>query len=149
YNVNVLTYSLQRGRQYASCSSRGRRRAEAAGMRHTRRQMATMPARAAEPVDRPAVSISLLGTVSVAVFGRDIRIKNRKSRAVLAYVVLNEVLRETRERLVGLFWSESDEEKARGSLRQTLRELRALFDEAGYLGFRTDKLAIELDRHSI
>jgi DNA-binding SARP family transcriptional activator/TolB-like protein len=108
-----------------------------------------MPARAAEPVDGPAVSVSVLGTVSVAVFGRDIRIKNRKSRAVLAYVVLNEVLRETRERLVGLFWSESDEEKARGSLRQTLRELRALFDEAGYRGFHTDKLAVELDRDSI
>jgi DNA-binding SARP family transcriptional activator/TolB-like protein len=108
-----------------------------------------MPASAPEPADGPAVSVSVLGTMSVAVSGRDIRIKNRKSSAVLAYVVLNEALRETRERLVGLFWSESDEEKARGSLRQSLRELRALFGEAGYRGFHTDKLAVELDRGSI
>jgi DNA-binding SARP family transcriptional activator len=48
-----------------------------------------------------------------------------------------------------MFWSESDEEKARGSLRQTLRELRALFVEAGYQGFHTDKLAVELERGTI
>jgi DNA-binding SARP family transcriptional activator/TolB-like protein len=97
----------------------------------------------------PVVSLSVLGAVSVAVAGRDIKIKSRKSGAVLAYVVLNEALRETRERLVGLLWSESEEEKARGSLRQTLRELRVLFIEAGYQGFRTDKLAVEFDRGSI
>ena len=96
-----------------------------------------------------ALSLSVLGAVSVSVAGREIRIKNRKSSAVLAYLALNDALRETRERLVGLLWSESEEERARGSLRQTLRELRALFGEAGYEGLRADKLAIEFDRDSI
>jgi len=97
----------------------------------------------------PALSLSVLGAVSASIAGREIRIKTRKSRAVLAYLALNEALRDTRERLVGFFWSETEEEKARGSLRQTLRELRALFVEAGYQGFRTEKLAVELDPGSI
>lgn len=97
----------------------------------------------------PALSLSVLGAVSASIAGRQIKIKSRKSSAVLAYLALNEALRETRERLVGLLWSESEEEKARGSLRQTVRELRALFIEAGYQGFNTDKLAIEFDPGSI
>src|SRR5215475_6219783 len=97
----------------------------------------------------PALSLCVLGAVSASVVNRKIRIKTRKSSAVLAYLALNEAFRETRERLVGLLWSETDEEKARGSLRQTLRELRALFLEAGYEGFRTDRLAVEFDPQTI
>jgi DNA-binding SARP family transcriptional activator len=97
----------------------------------------------------PALSLSVLGAVSASFAGRQIKIKARKSSAVLAYLALNESLRETRERLVGLLWSESEEEKARASLRQTVRELRALFIAAGYQGFSPDKLAIEFDPGSI
>jgi DNA-binding SARP family transcriptional activator len=97
----------------------------------------------------PALSLSVLGAVTASVAGRPIKIRARKSGAVLAYIALNEALRQTRERLVGMLWSESEEEKARGSLRQTLRELHALFTEAGYHGFRTDKFAIEFDPNSI
>jgi DNA-binding SARP family transcriptional activator len=103
------------------------------------------------PRDRPALvlSVSVLGAVSASIAGHQIRIKTRKSAAVLAYLALHESLRESRERLVGLLWSETVEEKARGSLRQTLRELRALFMEVGYEGLSSDKLAIEFDRASI
>ena len=92
-----------------------------------------------------ALEISVLGNVSVAFKGQSIRIKSRKSLAVLAYIALNESRQETRERLVGLFWSETEEEKARASLRQTLRELRRYFAHAGYSGLQTEKLAVELD----
>ena len=91
------------------------------------------------------LSISVFGGMSLAFRGQDIRIKSRKSRAVLAFLALNEHQHETRERLVGLFWSESEEHKARASLRQTLRELRQALSEAGYHGLQTEKLAIELD----
>jgi DNA-binding SARP family transcriptional activator len=102
------------------------------------------------PHDGPAtLTVSVLGTVAVSIAGRPIRIKTRKSAAVLAYLALHEQLCETRERLVGLLWSETEEEKARGSLRQTVRELRALFDEAGYQGFHTEKLTLEFDPASI
>lgn len=99
--------------------------------------------RKAPPQD--TLEISVLGNVSVAFRGKSIRIKSRKSLAALAYIALSESRQETRERLVGLFWSETEEEKARASLRQTLRELRRCFAEAGYCGLQTEKLAIELD----
>src|SRR5690242_2051393 len=97
----------------------------------------------------PPLSLCVLGAVSASVADRQIRIKTRKSSAVLAYLALNETLRETRERLVGLLWSETDEEKARASLRQTVHELRVLFLEAGYAGFGADRLAIEFDPRTI
>lgn len=91
------------------------------------------------------LSISVLGNMSLAFNGHDIKIKSRKSRAVLAFVALSENREETRERLVGIFWSESEEHKARASLRQTLRDLRQSLFEAGYHGLQTEKLAIEID----
>lgn len=96
-------------------------------------------------IHRSMLSISVLGNMSLAFNGRDIKIKSRKSRAVLAFLALSESRQETRERLVGLFWSESEEHKARASLRQTLRELRQALFEVGYRGLQTEKLAIELD----
>ena len=52
---------------------------------------------------------------------------------------------ESRERLVGLLWSRSDEEKARASLRQVVRELRSVLEEAGYDGFVAERLMIGID----
>ena len=96
-------------------------------------------------IPREVLSICVLGGMSLTYKGQDIKIKSRKSRAVLAFLALNENRQETRERLVGLFWSESEEHKARASLRQTLRELRQALFEAGYDGLQTEKLAIEID----
>src|SRR5262245_29761586 len=98
---------------------------------------------AATPSD--VLSISVFGGMALAFRGQDVRVKSRKSRAVLAFLALNENRHETRERLVGLFWSESEEHKARASLRQTLRELRQTLSEVGYDGLQTEKLAIEID----
>ena len=50
--------------------------------------------------------------------------KSLKLRAALGYIALSESLIETRERLVGLLWSELGEDHARASLRQNIRELR-------------------------
>ncbi len=55
--------------------------------------------------------------------GRDIKLRKRKARALLAYLALTDGCQETRERLVGLLWSDSEEDKARSSLRQILHEL--------------------------
>ncbi|WP_092025245.1 BTAD domain-containing putative transcriptional regulator [Bradyrhizobium sp. OK095] len=87
-----------------------------------------------------------MGGLSVAFAGRDIRIKSRKSRALLGYLALTDRHQETRERLVGLLWSESDEYKARASLRQVLHELRETFLEAGYDGLQIEKMLVELER---
>lgn len=62
--------------------------------------------------------------------GAQITIRNRKACALLAYLALSQHATESRERLAGLLWSDSGEDKARASLRQTLKRLRSQFDEA-------------------
>ncbi|MBN9070188.1 MAG: hypothetical protein J0H34_01030 [Rhizobiales bacterium] len=44
----------------------------------------------------------------------------RKAAAILAYLILTGQSRETRGRLAALLWSESDEERARASLRSAI-----------------------------
>ena len=63
---------------------------------------------------------------------RPVELRTRKAAAVLGYLALSETKQESRERLVGLLWSRSDEEKARASLRQVIRELRTVLGEAGF-----------------
>ncbi|WHO38557.1 trifolitoxin synthesis, TfuA [Sphingobium sp. AP49] len=56
--------------------------------------------------------------------GIDCTPRSRKSCAILAYLALEPDRRASRERLVGLLWSDRGEEQARASLRQALTELR-------------------------
>jgi DNA-binding SARP family transcriptional activator/TolB-like protein len=92
------------------------------------------------------LSLTLLGNMSIAHGTRAVRIVGRKSRALLGYLALDDSAEETRERLVGLLWSESDEEKARASLRQSVRELREAFAAIGFEGLLAEKQSIGLDR---
>ena len=70
----------------------------------------------------------LFGPASFAIGGRELRFKSLKLRAALGYIALSELQTETRERLVGMLWSESGEDHARASLRQNIRELRVALE---------------------
>src|SRR5688572_21287977 len=59
--------------------------------------------------------------------GADVTPRGRKSRALLAYLLLDKRSND-RERLAGLLWSERGEAQARASLRQCLLELRDFCD---------------------
>ena len=102
-----------------------------------------------EPEVAPAadarLSVSLVGRLAIRFDGQLVELRTQKAGAVLSYLALIEAKHESRERLVGLLWSRSDEEKARGSLRQVIRELRSTFDAAGYDGFTAGRLSIHLD----
>src|SRR3954470_2722461 len=102
-----------------------------------------------EPEVAPAtdarLAISLVGRFAIRFNGQLVDLRTQKAGAVLSYLALTELKQDSRERLVGLLWSRSDEEKARGSLRQVIRELRATFDAAGYQGFSAERLSIQLD----
>jgi DNA-binding SARP family transcriptional activator/TolB-like protein len=102
-----------------------------------------------EPEVAPAtdarLSVSLVGRLALRFNGQLIELRTQKAGAVLSYLALIEAKQESRERLVGLLWSRSDEEKARGSLRQVIRELRSTFEAAGYHGFSAGRLSIQLD----
>jgi DNA-binding SARP family transcriptional activator/tetratricopeptide (TPR) repeat protein len=102
-------------------------------------EAATMPASAAR------LTVSLVGRPSIMFGGRQIELRTQKASAVLSYLALTEAKHESRERLVGLLWSRSDEEKARASLRQVVRELRSAFEDAGYGGFSAGRLSVQLD----
>jgi DNA-binding SARP family transcriptional activator len=95
------------------------------------------------------LSVSLVGRPSIMLGGRMVELRTQKASAVLSYLALTEAKHESRERLVGLLWSRSDEEKARASLRQVVRELRAAFEEAGYGGFSAGRLSIHLDAEKV
>ena len=94
--------------------------------------------------------LSVLGGFSLNdPHGEPVSIINRKARALLAYLALSHNHSETRERLVGLLWSDRDEEKARASLRQTLKQLRLAFDGLGFEGFKTDRMEVMLDPRAV
>ena len=100
---------------------------------------------AAAPESAPRLSVSLVGRFGLRFNGRPIELRTRKAGAVLGYLALSEMKQESRERLVGLLWSRSDEERARASLRQVVRELRSVLEEAGYGGFVAERLLVGID----
>jgi DNA-binding SARP family transcriptional activator/TolB-like protein len=93
----------------------------------------------------PRLAVSLVGRFGLRLDGRPIELRTRKAAAVLGYLALSDTKHESRERLVGLLWSRSDEEKARASLRQVVRELRSVLEEAGFGGFVPERLMIGID----
>src|SRR3981189_939834 len=96
------------------------------------------------PVTAARLSVSLVGRLAIRFNGQLVELRTQKAAAVLSYLALIETKHECRERLVGLLWSRSDEEKARGSLRQVVRELRFVLEEAGFAGFVAGRLSIHL-----
>jgi DNA-binding SARP family transcriptional activator/TolB-like protein len=92
--------------------------------------------------------VTTLGVFSARADKREIGLVNRKSRALLGYLVLSEAAEEARDRLIGLLWSETEEERARASLRQALYEIRAALEPIG-LELVTSKSSVMLDRSRI
>jgi DNA-binding SARP family transcriptional activator/TolB-like protein len=95
------------------------------------------------------LSILVIGAMTIMLDSHLIKPKRRKSAALLAYLALCKELSETRERLVGLLWSESEGARAHGSLRQTLRDLKQSFGEAGFWGFKAQKLSVALEKRML
>lgn len=81
--------------------------------------------------EQPRLLVSLFGGVAFSFAGRDIGLRNRKARAMLAFLALSERGEEQRERLAGMLWSESSESHARGTLRQAVHETREAMLAAG------------------
>jgi len=92
------------------------------------------------------LDISTTGGFSLALSGNPLDVVSHKAKAVLGYLAVGEHAAETRERLVGLFWSEASEANARASLRQVLHEIRLAFQAAGFDGLQADKRSIALER---
>ena len=108
-------------------------------------QQATTSEGRAAPVAPAPLQASLFGPLRATCSGRELRLRSRKARALLDYLLLSGSGEESRERLVGLLWSETGEDRARASLRQVVHELREAMEAAGCSALRAGRLAISLD----
>ncbi len=95
--------------------------------------------------------LELVGGFRLSADGHPLRIKNRKAQAILAYLSLVPGASESRERLAGLLWSESSEEKARASLRQTLHDLRVALDGLSHpiIDFSHAEITLHIEHISV
>ncbi len=92
------------------------------------------------------LDLRLLGDFTASSGGLRLRLTTRKAKALIAYLALSESGHDTRGRLVGLLWSESDEDRARASLRQAVHEIKSACDEVGFDGFAFGKQTLALRR---
>lgn len=69
--------------------------------------------------------LRLIGRIGLTVDGVDRNVSSTKARAVLAFVGLSENTHVPRDLLCNMLWTDADPERARTSLRQTLRRLKA------------------------
>jgi DNA-binding SARP family transcriptional activator/TolB-like protein len=88
--------------------------------------LATAPSNA---TGRRKLRVSVIGGIHLSWGGREVQLRNRKARALLAYLALGQTGHEQREKLAGLFWSEFSEQNARATLRQAVHELREALAE--------------------
>jgi DNA-binding SARP family transcriptional activator len=79
----------------------------------------------------PRLRLCLFGGPTLWIGKRELAIKNRKAGAIIAYLALSPGMRDSRDRLAGLLWSEVENSKARASLRQTLHVARAALQSEG------------------
>lgn len=74
-----------------------------------------------------ALEIQLFGSLSLLSDGQPLtRLPSRRGNELLAYLLLNRHTLHARERLAGLFWGDSDDQKARHCLNTTLWRLQGV-----------------------
>ncbi len=99
--------------------------------------------------DSNRLEVHLIGTFTLRFGHQMLKIPSRKARALIGFLALSDSGEESRDRIVGMFWSESDQVKARASLRQVTREIRKAFDAMNLSGFHSNKQTVALDPESI
>ena len=73
----------------------------------------------------------------------------RKAEALIGYLALSPSPVQGREQIAGLLWSEMDEGRARGSLRQILTSFRSTLFVRGFDGISADRHGVSLDATAI
>lgn len=80
----------------------------------------------------PVLIIDPFDGVTIRTASMDVlHLRNEKAKALLGYLSFKPDLIETRERIAGLLWSETAEERARGAMRQCIRQLKVTLQDAG------------------
>ncbi len=84
---------------------------------------------------------------AVGLDGAPVDLSAKKPQALLAYLGVEHSRPHTRDRLAGLLWSETGDERARHNLRQALSKIRGRCGEV--VKSRGDALQIDLERCSL
>jgi DNA-binding SARP family transcriptional activator/TolB-like protein len=136
-------------------ASNGRHRAVGSEMNHTP-GLRHFDSEGTGGVSRsgPILMISVIGGAHFSYGGREVDLRNRKARAIFAYLALTSTGEEPREKLAGLFWSEFSEHNARATLRQAIHEFREALQVVGCsavvsgrttVGLRAGSFGVDLD----
>jgi DNA-binding SARP family transcriptional activator/TolB-like protein len=92
----------------------------------------------------PLLVVSVIGGAHFSYNGREIDLRNRKARAIFAYLALTPMGDEPREKLAGLFWSEFSEHNARATLRQAIHEFREALQKLGCSAVVSGRMTVGL-----
>ncbi|MBT4890277.1 MAG: hypothetical protein HON65_12065, partial [Rhodospirillales bacterium] len=87
----------------------------------------------------------LAGFEAKTIDDKKIALKGRKAQALLTCLAMSPGEVWSRDKLMGLLWSDRGDEQARGSLRQTLSELRKAFSKLGENPLLAERDSISLD----
>src|SRR5262245_6455071 len=94
-----------------------------------------------------AVRVRVLGGLEIRTAdGQEVPLPSKKLRTLIACLALPPGTEWSRERLTALLWGDRDEEQARGSLRQSLAELRR---QIGAAALQTTRESITLDAGAV
>jgi DNA-binding SARP family transcriptional activator/TolB-like protein len=109
----------------------------------------TLPAPTGGQASQKRLSVDVLNGLNISVAGKSLAFANRKGRAILAYLTLENIAETSRERLAGVLWGDSSEHHARSSLRQTLMELREALEAEGCYALNATRSRISLARGNV
>jgi len=83
--------------------------------------------------NKKVISIKLLGKFKIIAKGKkEIKLKGRNSKSLLAYLILNHKKHIHREKLMNLFWPDSLPSCARNCLNVTIHNIRKAFQELDF-----------------
>lgn len=104
----------------------------------------------ARPAHDGRLRLALLGDFRMCdANGRQIDVRSRKARALLALLALEPGMARSRDRLMALLWGDRGETQARSSLRQALVELRRALPESDPPILAADRSSVSLDPDAI
>jgi DNA-binding SARP family transcriptional activator len=95
-----------------------------------------------------SVEVKLLGPLELAVDGRPVELRRKKTRALLALLALRAGEVVSRDRLVEELWGETPPKAAVGSLQNLVSELRKLIG-VDFVVTRPPGYVLELDRQQV
>ncbi len=94
-------------------------------------------------------SLTCFGKAALYCDGIEVNLASRKTLALLSYLTTRDQGTESRERLSGLLWGDSSEERARASLRQAISELKQKLPANLIALVHADRLDIELNLNQL